>query len=101
MLHKKTLLLSCLYLLVAICAFSPRASAAWKEKVLYSFQGIPDGAQPVGGIVFDAAGNLYGATTVGGGSSCRSVNQCGTVFQLTPPVKHGDPWTETVLYVFK
>ena len=77
------------------------ASAAWKEKVLYSFQGVPDGALPVGGIVFDSAGNLYGATTAGGASSCRSVNQCGTVFQLAPPVKQGDPWTETVLYVFQ
>jgi len=84
-----------------ILATASNASASWKENVLYSFQGVPDGAQPVGGIVFDAAGNLYGATTEGGSSSCPSVGQCGTVFQLTPPVKQGDPWTETVLYIFK
>ena len=84
-----------------ILATASNASASWKENVLYSFQGVPDGALPVGGIVFDSAGNLYGATTLGGASSCRSVNQCGTVFQLAPPVKQGDPWTETVLYVFK
>jgi uncharacterized repeat protein (TIGR03803 family) len=78
------------------------ASAEWKEKVLYSFEGIPDGVTPVGGIVFDSAGNLYGATQGGGSSSCRStISQCGTVFQLSPPAKKGDPWTETVLYVFK
>jgi hypothetical protein len=101
MIHRKALVLSCLAVLF-VCSFAPsRASAAWKEKVLYSFQGIPDGAQPVGGIVFDAAGNLYGATTVGGASSCRSVNQCGTVFQLVPPIKQGGPWKETVLYIFK
>jgi hypothetical protein len=86
---------------VLSCALVSVASASWKEKVLYSFQSVPDGAAPVGGIVFDQAGNLYGATTEGGSSSCVSVAQCGTVYQLAPPAKQGDPWTETVLYVFK
>jgi len=88
-------------LLILILIFASAASAAWKEKVLYSFQGIPDGSLPVGAVVFDKAGNLYGATTEGGSSSCRSVAQCGTVYQLARPAKQGDPWTETVLYVFK
>jgi hypothetical protein len=73
-------------------------SAEWKEKVLYSFQGIPDGASPIGRIVSDSSGNLYGATTDGGSSSCISIVQCGTVYQLT---KNGGIWTETVLYVFQ
>jgi hypothetical protein len=91
--------MSAVFLLaMALCS---TASAEWKESVLYSFQGIPDGSLPVGSIVFDSAGNLYGATTDGGSSSCRSAAQCGTVFQLAPPVRKGDPWTETVLYVFK
>ena len=77
------------------------ASAEWKEKVLYSFQGGADGSTPAGGVVFDAAGNLYGATTDGGSSSCHSIAQCGTVFQLVPPARQGDSWTETVVYVFK
>jgi len=76
------------------------ASAVGKEKVLYSFQGgTGDGEYPAGGVVFDKAGNLYGATTDGGGE-CPPA-QCGTVFQLAPPVQNGDPWTETVLYIFK
>jgi hypothetical protein len=76
------------------------ASAEWKEKVLYSFQGgNNDGAVPAGGVVFDEAGNLYGATTEGGGECPPS--QCGIVFQLAPPAKKGDPWTETVLHIFK
>jgi uncharacterized repeat protein (TIGR03803 family) len=76
------------------------ASAEWNEKVLYSFQGgTNDGASPAGGVVFDEAGNLYGATTDGGGE-CPPA-QCGIVFQLAPPAKKGDPWTETVLHVFK
>jgi len=82
-------------------ALANSASAEWKEKVLYSFQGATDGQLPVGSIVFDSAGNLYGATTQGGATNCSPVADCGTVFQLAPPAKTGDPWTETVLYVFK
>src|SRR5579859_4174259 len=84
-----------------ILGFSSRVSAKGKEKVLYSFQGGSDGARPAGSVIFDRNGNLYGATTNGGSSSCRGPFQCGTVYQLKPPVKQGDPWTETVLYVFK
>lgn len=86
---------------VVVRAFASVASASWKEKVLYSFQGIPDGATPAGGVVFDQTGNLYGATTNGGSSTCHSVAQCGTVLQLAPPLKQGGRWRETVLYVFK
>ena len=46
------------------------ASAEWNEKVLYSFQSVPDGATPVGAVVFDKQGNLYGTTRDGGSSSC-------------------------------
>jgi hypothetical protein len=84
-----------------ILATVSNATASWKEKVLYSFQGVPDGSLPIGGVVFDQQGNLYGATQDGGSASCRSANECGTVFQLAPPAKQGDPWTETVLYIFK
>ncbi len=71
------------------------ASAEWKEKVLYSFQGSPDAATPAGGVVFDKVGNLYGAA-LGGPQYSQ-----GTVFQLAPPAKKGDSWTESVLYVFQ
>jgi hypothetical protein len=90
-----------LSLVIVTLALATTASAEWKEKVLYSFQSIPDGATPVGAVVFDKAGNLYGTTRDGGSSSCPSVQQCGTVYQLAPPAKQGDPWTETVLYIFK
>ncbi len=86
---------------VVVLALASVASASWKEKVLYSFRGVPDGATPAGGVVFDPAGSLYGATTNGGSSTCHSVAQCGTVFQLAPPLKQGGRWRETVLYVFK
>ena len=45
-----------------------------------------DGANPLGGLIFDAAGNLYGTTFAGGMyNSCPyGTNYCGTVFELTP-----------------
>jgi len=82
------------WLLVAVLSLIVPASAEWKEKVLYSFQGgTNDGAVPAGGVVFDNQGNLYGATTGGG--------PAGTVFQLRPPAQNGDPWTETLIYQFQ
>jgi hypothetical protein len=86
-------------LLLALAALST-ASAEWKEKVLYSFQGGSDGSTPAGGVIFDTAGNLYGTTQQGGGSDCNPISYCGTVFQLKPPTKQGDPWKETILHVF-
>jgi uncharacterized repeat protein (TIGR03803 family) len=46
------------------------------ETVLYSFTGALDGGYPKAGLVFDAAGNLYGTTEYFGASSG------GTVFKL-------------------
>ena len=60
-----------------------------KETVLHSFSGAGgDGAFPLGGVVRDEQGNLYGTTEVGGTSNC------GTVFKLDTTGK------ETVLYSF-
>ncbi len=88
-------------LIVLLLAVS--ASAEWNEQVLYSFQGgTSDGAAPAGGVVFDKAGNLYGATTGWGPDNCFPIaNECGLVFELSPPAKKGDPWTGTILYEFK
>ena len=75
----------------------------WTETVLYSFAGGSDGANPLNGnLVADKAGNLYGTTYAGGGSTnCKGTTPgCGTVFQLAPPATQGAPWTETVLYSF-
>jgi len=72
-------------------------STGWTESVLYAFQGGTDGALPVS-IVFDGKGNLFGLTEDGGGNSCHSGTQCGTVFELSPNSTGG--WTETVLYTF-
>jgi len=80
----------------AVLLFGASASAEWKEKVLYSFQGGSDGQTPAGGVAFDKAGNIYGVTHEGG-STCPSPG-CGTIFQLSPG--KGGAWTETLLYGF-
>jgi len=56
--------------------------------LLYTFNGAPDGGTPVGGLVRDASGNLYGTTENGGGFGW------GVVFKLDPTGK------ETVLHTF-
>ena len=90
---------------LALSLLAPRAlpaSAEWKEKVLYSFQGgSSDGATPAGGVVFDQQGNLYGATSGGGSGSCTGWFPCGTVFELSPPAQKGGSWTESVIYNFQ
>ncbi|MGA8431924.1 MAG: choice-of-anchor tandem repeat GloVer-containing protein [Candidatus Sulfotelmatobacter sp.] len=59
-------------------------ATGWKEMVLHTFTGVPDGALPIASLTLDAAGNLYGTTTQGGRSGCESSNGCGTVFEITP-----------------
>ncbi|MGC9951276.1 MAG: choice-of-anchor tandem repeat GloVer-containing protein [Bryobacteraceae bacterium] len=62
--------------------------ATGQETVLYSFTGAADGGYPLGGLAADAAGNLYGTTSVGGISEnpvCPydgPVSGCGTIFKL-------------------
>jgi len=90
-----------LFSVMVVLAFASVASAEWKEEVLYSFQGGPrDGSIPAGGVVFDKAGNLYGATTDGGSGGCPNQG-CGMVFQLSPPAQKGGAWTEASIYAFR
>jgi uncharacterized repeat protein (TIGR03803 family) len=66
----------------------------WTAMTLYTFTGSPDGEAPIGGLIFDSAGNLYGTTSAGG-----SANK-GTVFELSPPAAGNANWSETILYSF-
>lgn len=67
------------------------SGSGWTETSLYNFQNGNDGRAPVGGVIFDGAGNLYGAASLGG------VNGGGTVYQLA--FSNGN-WTANTLYSF-
>jgi uncharacterized repeat protein (TIGR03803 family) len=81
---------------------SPNADGGWTRKVLHSFNtNSSDGSGPLGGLVMDASGNLYGTTTHGGSSTFCVNNQsptCGTVFELIPGANGS--WSEKVLHNF-
>jgi uncharacterized repeat protein (TIGR03803 family) len=66
-------------------------SGGWSEKVLHSFGGSGDGAEPAAGMIFDSSGNLYG-TASGGGAF-----DGGAVFEISPGK---NSWTEKILYSF-
>ncbi len=66
------------------------AKGHWTETVLHAFSGN-DGVSPTGTLVFDTAGNLYGATSYIG-------KHYGMVFRLSPGA--AGKWTLTILHVF-
>jgi uncharacterized repeat protein (TIGR03803 family) len=75
-----------------------QTDGSWVESVLHGFSGR-DGDEPAASLIFDAAGNLYGTTVVGGDLSlCNGGGGCGVVFKLAP--NSNGKWTETVLHRF-
>jgi uncharacterized repeat protein (TIGR03803 family) len=69
----------------------PRSNGTWSVTTLHSFDGGKGGSTPLGGLVLDSAGNLYGTTKLGG------ITGVGVVFRLS---KSSSGWTETVLHSF-
>jgi len=72
------------------------AGGAWTETVLYSFKARQGAVYPVGSPIFDAKGNLYGATE--GGTNRHPLG--AAAYRLTPPTTEGGPWTYKLLYSF-
>ncbi|HTV66283.1 MAG TPA: choice-of-anchor tandem repeat GloVer-containing protein [Bryocella sp.] len=60
-----------------------QSNASWTYTDLYDFTGGNDGANPVGSLILDGNGNLYGAT-LRGGSSTNCFAGCGVLFEITP-----------------
>lgn len=58
--------------------------SAGNESIVYRFTAPPDGTNPNGSLVRDAAANLYGTTTYGGSGSCNNgfLPGCGVVFKI-------------------
>jgi uncharacterized repeat protein (TIGR03803 family) len=76
---------------------SPQSDGSWTETALYAFcslSGCADGEGPIGPLVRDSSGNLYGETFRGGTYRNRNGDACGVVFKLDTTGK------ETVLHSF-
>jgi uncharacterized repeat protein (TIGR03803 family) len=71
------------------CPSGSNPGNGWCETVLYSFQGGTDATNPANGLVWDSAGNLYGAAYDG-------CNAGGCVYELSPNGSGG--WIEQVIY---
>jgi uncharacterized repeat protein (TIGR03803 family) len=67
------------------------SSAATRERILFTFSGTLDGANPSAPLVADASGNFYGTAANG----CTF--NYGCVFKLSNP---DGIWTQTILYSF-
>ena len=71
----------------------------WTLQTLHVFRSpngeTNDGVGPVGNVVRDASGALYGVTVTGGVSAPG-----GTIYRLDPPSTPVFPWHETILYRF-
>jgi uncharacterized repeat protein (TIGR03803 family) len=53
--------------------------------ILHGFTGANDGAYPMGGVILDEAGDLYGTAYEGGDTSCSTNHLgCGVVFEIVP-----------------
>jgi uncharacterized repeat protein (TIGR03803 family) len=60
-----------------------RTATSGRERILYSFKGIPDGSAPVSSLIA-LDGTLYGETVTGGTGHCDGpAVGCGTVFELS------------------
>lgn len=67
----------------------------WVEAILTAFQGGYDAAAPMGGVLFNSSGNLYGTTCLGG-----PVGN-GVLYELKSSQEHNTAWTYEALYAFK
>lgn len=71
------------------CGTVFRLTTDGKETILHAFNGR-DGAVPLGAVIFDSRGNLFGTTSQGGGKSRAE----GTIYRI------GRGGQETLLHVF-
>lgn len=84
----------------AVYELSP-SNGGWTISILYSFADENNSpATPLGGVVFDATGNLWGTTYFGGIDDCgdpQLPNTCGIVFELMPSASG---WIENTVFQF-
>ena len=63
------------------------SNGAWYLTDFYDFTGGGDGGNPIGGVLRDSSGNLYGTTLFGGANNTCGSNgstSCGVVVRIVP-----------------
>jgi len=70
-------------------------AAGQKEWIVHSFNTVSGGLYPMGSLISDSAGNLYGTTEEGG-----AFTNWGMVYELVRPLPPKTLWTQAVLYSF-
>jgi uncharacterized repeat protein (TIGR03803 family) len=82
----------------AVFELTPERNGTWTETILHSFKlSTEDGGSPIGGLVRDKSGNIYGTTSAGGANWNCDLG-CGVVFELSLGANR--VWTEKVLHSF-
>jgi uncharacterized repeat protein (TIGR03803 family) len=68
------------------------AGGKWTEKVIFEFESgmSATGNGPIGSLLIDGKGNLYGVTSTGN----------GVAYELSPPASAGGAWTQSILHAF-
>jgi uncharacterized repeat protein (TIGR03803 family) len=75
-----------------------KSGTTWSESVIHTFGGTNDGQYPIGSLIIDSSGNLYGTTQGGGSHGNGEENVGGTAFKLAPNSSGG--YTESVMHSF-
>ena len=85
-------------ILFVLTLISSSAVQAQTFRVIHTFTGAGDGANPAAGLTLGQGGSLYGTAYFGGHDrgNCASTG-CGTVYKMSP---HNSVWIFTRLYPF-
>jgi len=86
------------FALISICFVlmtAATAKASNTYSVLHTFDST--GYFPIGNLIFDPAGNLYGTASRGGLANSNCPLDCGVVFKLSPS---GGAWNFEIIYNF-
>ncbi len=67
------------------------SQGGWNYQIIHLFSGNPDGCTPLGTVMVDQAGNIFGTTTVCG------ANGDGSVYEVSPS---GSGWNESIVHSF-
>jgi uncharacterized repeat protein (TIGR03803 family) len=78
-----------------------RSPGRWVESILYAFKGGQnDGANP-SDITPDGDRGFFALTGVGGTGPCQASTGCGTLLELTPPMRRAIGWSDRILHSFE